>query len=376
MTGFVRNKRRLPDGRWQIRKKVLGRPVERIVETEEEADELISKFRRQNMGQPAASVSTLSSLANSYQRKLVAEDAPWDTKDYYERINKHLYRHLGPNAPAPNSQDEILSYVERRKSAGGKGASILKELGALKSYLRFAGVPVMWKMPKMRLHHKETYCPSADEIRLMLDAAKRKEVRRAILIPLLTGMRTYEVLRLRWEDVDLANKVITIRAEKTGVLNFAWIVDTLYEELKEGGVGLVVPLSKTAIRNLFARRSKALGLERAWSGIKYLRHVAATQGRAAGYSEAAVDGVLSHARGGITARHYDHRHAIARAKESRPILEAVEEWFRHGEKQHGEELTPKLTLNLPTNQIQPDSTDNVPNRHEEKRKGIRLVRAG
>ena len=326
MPSFVRNKRRLEDGRWQVRKMVMGKVIERIVASEDEADKLIMDLRREAVGVPAPPpVKTLASIVAEYQRKLASEDAPGDTTDYYERIAKHLQQHLGPNAPPPRTQREIVSYVERRKASGGQGVSILKELSALKTFMRYSGLQVEWQLPKMRVKHRETYCPTDAEIATTYLSLQRPDAERAFLLALLAGMRTYEVLRARWEDVDLDRRILKIRAEKTDRDNFVYVSDPLFNALKGGGTGTVIPLSKSALRDIMVRRTA--GMARPWSGIKYLRHATSTWALEAGYSELAVDGILSHARGGITKRHYDHRLALARAKESQPILEAVAERF-------------------------------------------------
>ena len=324
--GYVHNKKRREDGRWEIRKMVDRKVVVRIKDTEDEADECIMQLRRMAVGVPAPPpVKTLAGIVAEYQRKLASEDAPGDTTDYYERIAKHLQQHLGPNAPPPRTQREIVSYVERRKASGGQGVSILKELSALKTFMRYSGLQVEWQLPKIRVKHRETYCPSDQEIAKVYLSLQRPDAERAFLLALLAGMRTYEVLRSTWEDVDLDRRILTIRAEKTDRNNFVHISDPLLNALKGGGTGMIVPLSKSALRDIMVRRTA--GMARPWSGIKYLRHATSTWALEAGYSELAVDGILSHARGGITKRHYDHRLALARAKESQPILEAVAERF-------------------------------------------------
>lgn len=136
MPSFHHNKRRLEDGRWQVRKMVMGKVVERVLDTEDDADKLIMDLRRAAVGVAAPPpIKSLAQVVADYQRKLASEDAPSDTQDYYTRIAKHLQQHLGPNAPPPQSQREIVSYVERRKASGGQGVSILKELSALKTFI-------------------------------------------------------------------------------------------------------------------------------------------------------------------------------------------------------------------------------------------------
>ena len=69
------------------------------------------------------------------------------------------------------------------------------------------------------------------EIRALLEAAD-DEFRPILIAALHTGMRRGEILNLRWEDVNLKNRIITVQESKSGKKRMIPIDDTLYGTLR------------------------------------------------------------------------------------------------------------------------------------------------
>jgi integrase len=69
-----------------------------------------------------------------------------------------------------------------------------------------------------------------DEAKALLDSC-RDYLRSVVVTALNTGMRKGEILTLKWKDVDLRNRKVTVRKSKNNEIRVIPINQTLYEEL-------------------------------------------------------------------------------------------------------------------------------------------------
>jgi integrase len=163
-----------------------------------------------------------------------------------------------------------------------------------------------------------------EEEKRLLEAADRPWWLRPLLIVALhTGMRKGEILNLRWEDIDLKRRLITVRTLKGGNKRIIPISTTLYETLKGFKVrdlsGKVFPISPWTVRSAFDKAVKRAQIEN--FRFHDLRHTFATRLVQAGVDIYMVKELLGHKTITMTMRYAHHypeslRKAIERLESS------------------------------------------------------------
>jgi integrase len=174
--------------------------------------------------------------------------APRSIQTERERV-KPINRRLGAISVWRVSPEQVLSYVRERKTAGRSNATINRELDIIRGVLKRAK---RWHHFSEEIHplpvrqnigRALTY---EEKVKLLKRAAARPEwqtVAWAARLALNTTMRGCEIKELRWRDVDMIGRSLTVRKSKT-----------------EAGER-VIPLNSDAwavILELY-RRSEALG---------------------------------------------------------------------------------------------------------------------
>lgn len=133
--------------------------------------------------------------------------------------------------------EHVDRYREALLSEGKAPGTVNSYLGAIRAMMHRAkdwgylrDVPFrrgqLAKMPPPRVRYL-----SPEEVRRLLEAANPR-LRAIIQVALNTGMRAGEILRLRWSDVDLARRVLTINSTKTQHRHSVYINDTLLHVLQ------------------------------------------------------------------------------------------------------------------------------------------------
>jgi integrase len=131
----------------------------------------------------------------------------------------HVKRLLGTTLLPDLTEDLIRGYIKTRIGEGVGGRTINMEVGELS---RAIGKPwsVLW--PKVRKQEERKEVGQAlspeQENRLLDVAAQKKRWRLAstiIRVALLTGMRSGEITGLRWSQVDLQKRIVTVGRAKT-----------------------------------------------------------------------------------------------------------------------------------------------------------------
>ncbi len=155
------------------------------------------------------------------------------TLEIQQRVLGHLatFNDLLLSDIAP---EHIARHQAARKKAGASNRSINMEIGALRMILRKAR---LWAniQPDVRMLPERSdvgRALSADEVHRLLVACKKSRSRGlypAVLLSIHTGLRNQELRLLRWRQVDMLERTITVGRSKT-----------------KGGEGRTVPLSETA----------------------------------------------------------------------------------------------------------------------------------
>ena len=153
-----------------------------------------------------------------------------------ERLLKKLTPFFGDRVLNDISPFLIESYKKKRLEEV-KPATVNREIALLKHMYNLA---IRWRkashnpMMDVRLLREEPFQErvlSPEEITKIL-AACTEYSRPVVLAAIHTGMRLGEILSLRWRQVDLKQRVITLTHTKNGRLRKVPINDTLFETLK------------------------------------------------------------------------------------------------------------------------------------------------
>ncbi|WP_298198572.1 site-specific integrase [Novosphingobium sp.] len=142
---------------------------------------------------------------------------------------RHLTERLAPyfkgHRPDRLTDFTISHYVKHRREQGAATATINRELSSLSHFLNRC-IEWKWmradqkpKMPKGQEVRKKIVVLSADDKRALMQAAMADQDPLTWLFTVIamgTGMRHSEILRIRWDDIDLANRRIYIGRAKAG----------------------------------------------------------------------------------------------------------------------------------------------------------------
>jgi integrase len=148
---------------------------------------------------------------------------------------KHLTPHFGRLLLSEINVARISRYQRARLKDGVSNRTVNIELSLVRLVLRKARV---WAniQPDVHMLKERTDIGrelSDDEMGRLLKAVKESESRSlypAVLVSTHTGLRNKELRLLRWRQVDLEGRTVTVGASKTA-----------------GGEGRIVPLSQTAV---------------------------------------------------------------------------------------------------------------------------------
>ena len=223
----------------------------------------------------------------------------------------------------------VEQYQTNRLRGGKKPGTVVREMALLKHlYSRAVEEGLVLTNPVkqvrfVRLDNIVTRFPSQQEIALLLEACT-EEFQPILATAIFSGMRKAEVLGLRWENVDLVQRVIRVTQTKSGKDRWIPINDSLMEVL--------VPLKERATSDYVFTSKKSgtryIDIDYTWKGVlkrsgvqpykfHQLRHGFASHLVAAGVDLVTVKELLGHSDIRITMR-YAHsapeykREAVAR----------------------------------------------------------------
>jgi integrase len=164
------------------------------------------------------------------------------------------------------------------------------------------------------------------QIKAILSASKDAghDWHRACLLALYTGLRYGDIATLQWEQVDLKARIIKVKPNKTrkssGIEVWIPIAAPLYEELKGGGEGFVLPEHGVKypmpMDVPFSSVLAAVGIKGREFSFHSWRHTANTRMADAGVPSA-VREMICGWTGANMAKHYDH------ARHLKELAEAV-----------------------------------------------------
>ena len=127
---------------------------------------------------------------------------------------------LGHFAAEQIIKADCLKYIQSRRAAGRKDATIRTELGCLRASLLWAEKSnLIAKAPAVELPPtpppRDRYL-SRDEVSDLLNAANDPHIRLAILLMITTAGRIGAILELTWDRVDLERRILKLATNDIG----------------------------------------------------------------------------------------------------------------------------------------------------------------
>lgn len=189
-------------------------------------------------------VLTLKEFHEKYWRpnRTLSKRSP---KDDESILRKHLLPAFGNLPLTYITTEKVEKFKGDLSEAKLKPKTISNILTLLGSILRYATeLDFIFRLPKIkkpRLYQNDyQYLRTATEIRRFLNEAKKQEpgVYELFATAVYTGMRAGELLGLRWSDVDLKQRLISVKRSfdkptKSGRLRYVPILDPLLPILKK-----------------------------------------------------------------------------------------------------------------------------------------------
>ena len=273
-----------------------------------------------------AKSKTLGELIEKY------EDACSKHSKYHARDKstfKHLIKFFGKDCKLGNIERTVGSYEEDRKKGENPAmpATVLKELGLLRSMFSYASSQWKWKMPNPvfdiklpEVENERVRYLDCDEMVKLLDSiskAPEKWLELIVITALNTGLRLTNLCELSWSEVDLSARIIKIAAVQMKNKKYLGIPinDEAYRVLKEaekarGSSGRVFhdnwkPLITRKVQRAFAKAVKSAGITD--FHFHDQRHTFASYLRQMGIDLDTIGELLGHADNRMT-RRYAHLH--------------------------------------------------------------------
>lgn len=257
------------------------------------------------------------------ERYLQSVDHP-NTRRRYTSSKENLLAFFGEQLRLDHiSASKIEEFKRARRESGAKGATINRDLRFLAQLLKqgereryIARTPFdsgKFFLNESRDRRKPSILTWEQQEKLLAVAPPR--IRMLTVLGVETGMRTGEMLNLRWRDVDLLNDAIRIERSKSlsGIRSVP--VSALCKSELLRWRGLLGPeFSEWVFPNLENRRHRLQGGRKAWASalkkagiaffpIYYLRHTFASRLTSAGVSPLTIAQMLGHSSTQIVPRY-------------------------------------------------------------------------
>jgi integrase len=263
---------------------------------------------------------TLKEWAEKYLKSVDHEN----TRRRYECSKVALVSFFGDDARLKHiSTAKIGKFKESRRESGAKGATVNRDLRFLAQILKqaereryLARSPfdlAKFFVNESRERRKPYIISWSEEDKLL--AIARPRIRVMTVLGVETGMRTGEMHRLKWSDVDLLNDAVQVRNSKTPSGTRAIPISGRCKVELQRWRNLVGPdFSEWVFPNFSNRRHPLQGGRKAWKStltkagiqffpIYYLRHTFASRLTAAGVSPITIAQMLGHSSTQIVPRY-------------------------------------------------------------------------
>ncbi len=299
-------------------------PASRITKTraKEILSDIKSDLRKNKYEQYTADDPTLFDYRDEYIRYVrdVIKKRSWD-RDQVSLM--HLCSVLGDIRLSLITSDDIITYQEKRLNDGRKPRTINIELSCLRHLFniaklrkKFYGDNPVSKIMMLEVNNEITRVLSFEEENRLISAAP-VHFRDILICALATGMRRGEILSLKWDNVDLKRKKISIESAttKSKRLRRIPINSELYDifvrlqNKNKSDYGFLNINNKpyasgSAIQSIFEAACKRAGIK----NLRFhdLRHTVATRLVDKGVSIQRIAKLLGHRDVNMTYQRYSH----------------------------------------------------------------------
>lgn len=338
LPGFIAERRpggttfyiRYVDARRRTREVKLGRYGQVTLDQARKAAEKI-KADVSLGGDPVAererrrAVPTVADFAtNRYIPHCKERLAAWDCNDRYLRTR--ILPAIGTKALDEVTPADVASFRKRMLEAGYSAAYINRHLACIRSMYNTA---IKWQVVDMRNpaaspgmfreEARDRYLSPGQTRALLaaLDASKSRDAAAALALIAVTGARKQEILRARWEHVDLARGMLKVPKAKSGgarhipLSSFATAIIQRQLPRRKEDSPWVFPSPRspqkpvTNEKRVWATAKKAAGLPKD-TRIHDLRHSFASALANAGVPLFEIGRVLGHSQLSTTTRYAHH----------------------------------------------------------------------
>ena len=301
--------------------------------------------------QKATRIRTVAEVTEGYLKGYKLTHRP-SSVDFATLRLGVVNRILGTTVLSDLTEERMREYVRQRQADGASGRTINMELGELSRAIGRTWRELWPRVKKLEERKDVGRAISPAEQGKLLDAAatlRSPVVRTAIPLLMLTGLRSGEALSLRWRQVNLLERVITVGRAKTSsgtgrvipinddlatllVSHRAWFVGHFGEPEPEHCVFPFGSPQPTAPDKPVTDISSGWDVVRSLAGVSCrlhdLRHTFCTRLAEAGVSESTMLALMGHMSRAMLER-YSHirmaakREAVA-AITLRPMIENSE----------------------------------------------------
>jgi integrase len=259
--------------------------------------------------------------------RFMAEHAPTKepmTQKSYRNNLAHLAPFFSGMTLDKIDTDTILKYVHQRRSEGCRPGTRNRELAMLSKAFNLARLWRWTKVNPCQLVKREKEdneigrCLTEEEEIRLLEASRGlldSQLYEMVVVALNTGIREGEVLKMRWDKIDLFGKTFESYNEKTNRWRTVPMNETVYTLLKEKAK--VRSMSGYVFTTSQDTPVKACNLLKAWykalklagiTGLRFhdLRHTVGTRLGRAGQDIHTIASILDHSQLSTTRRYVKH----------------------------------------------------------------------
>lgn len=187
---------------------------------------------------------TLKEMIERYEKEYTVHRTYYPQKRE-KSIFKHLYSYFGETCTLGEIEQRIGSYEQFRKVKDISPATVVKELGLMRTMFNIARKQWRWKvanpvsdikLPKVR-NERVRYL-SEDEHKRLFEALERSEekwLKPFVMIAIDSGLRLSNLCDLKWSEVNMFSRMITIDAEATKNDDYLGVplTDRVFQVFKE-----------------------------------------------------------------------------------------------------------------------------------------------
>ena len=248
----------------------------------------------------------------------------WDCNDRYLRLR--ILPAIGSKAMNEVTANDVAALRRKMVEAGLAAGTVNRTLACIRSMFNAA---IRWEVVEgrnpaaspgmLREEGRDRYLDPQQTRALLaaLDRSASKDAAAALALIATTGARKQEVLRARWENVDLERAMLMVPRAKSGrarhipLSPFAVAIVQRQAQRRREGSPWVFPSPRSSARpvtnekRVWVAAKKAAGLP-ADTRIHDLRHSFASALANAGVDLFAIGRVLGHTQPGTTARYAHH----------------------------------------------------------------------